>query len=60
MRISIAMLTRLFSPPLMPRKCQFPITVSAQSWRPISLIVLSTRSLLSFHGMLSGSRSPAE
>lgn len=60
MSISRAMLTLLFSPPLIPRKCQFPITVSAQSWRPISMIVLSTSARFSCRGMLSGSRRRAE
>lgn len=59
-RISRAMLTLLFSPPLTPRRCQFPITVSAQSWRPISMIVLSTSARFSSLGILSGSRRRAE
>uniref|UniRef100_A0A7N0TG11 Uncharacterized protein n=1 Tax=Kalanchoe fedtschenkoi TaxID=63787 RepID=A0A7N0TG11_KALFE len=54
------MLTRLFSPPLIPLKCQFPITVSAQSCRPISTIVLSTKACLSDLFMLSGSLRFAE
>lgn len=60
MRISRAMLTLRFSPPLIPRKCQFPITVSAQSWRPISTMVLSTNAHFSAQGILSGRRSLAE
>ncbi|BAS90183.1 Os04g0528400 [Oryza sativa Japonica Group] len=60
MRSSRAMLTRRFSPPLTPRRCQLPMTVSAQSWRPISTMVPSTRARLSSRGILSGSRSIAE
>jgi hypothetical protein len=59
-KISRAMLTLLFSPPLIPRKCQFPMTVSAQSWRPISIMVLSTSKRFSDHVILSGRRSRAE
>lgn len=59
-KISKAMLTLLFSPPLIPRKCQFPITVSAQSCSPIATMVLSTSALLSDRDILSGKRSLAE
>lgn len=60
MRISSAMLTRRFSPPLMPRRCQLPMTVSAQSCRPISTMVPSTSARFSSLGILSGSRRRAE
>jgi hypothetical protein len=60
MRSSRAMLTRRFSPPLTPRRCQLPMTVSAQSCRPISAMVPSTSTRLSSRGILSGSRSSAE
>ncbi|KAK7381802.1 hypothetical protein VNO80_00349 [Phaseolus coccineus] len=59
-KISKAMLTLLFSPPLVLRKCQFPIIVSAQSCSPIVTMVLSTNALLSVHGKLSGKRKRAE
>lgn len=60
MRISRPMLTLLFSPPLIPRRCQLPMTVSAQSWRPISIIVPSTKARFSSRGILSGRRRRAE
>uniref|UniRef100_A0A0A9GCP5 Uncharacterized protein n=1 Tax=Arundo donax TaxID=35708 RepID=A0A0A9GCP5_ARUDO len=58
--ISRAMLTLLFSPPLIPLRCQFPTTVSAQSCSPISTIVPSTRACFSSLGILSGRRRRAE
>ncbi|KAH0457084.1 hypothetical protein IEQ34_014991 [Dendrobium chrysotoxum] len=54
------MLTLLFSPPLIPLRCQFPITVSAQSCRPISIIVPSTNACFSSLPISSGSLSLAE
>lgn len=60
MIISRAMLTLLFSPPLIPLRCQFPITVSAQSWSPISTMVFSTSSFFSSPFLSLGSLSLAE
>ncbi|CAA6669548.1 unnamed protein product [Spirodela intermedia] len=54
------MLTRLFSPVLIPRRCQLPIGVSVQSRRPISSMVPSTRRFFSDHGIFSGSRRFAD
>lgn len=54
------MLTRFFSPPLIPLKCQFPIFRSAQSESPICIIVPSTTSLISSLLRQLGNRSLAE
>ena len=60
MRISSAMLTRRFSPPLRPRKCQLPTGVSAQSCNPISKIALSIMVSFSSLNIAVGNRRYAE
>ncbi|MFS7979233.1 hypothetical protein Hanom_Chr10g00924981 [Helianthus anomalus] len=54
------MLTRRFWPPLSPLIPQPPILVFMESWRPISLIVLSALSLFMDLGIALGSCSSAE
>lgn len=59
-RISSPILTRRLSPPLRPRRCQLPMGVSAQSWRPISTMVLSTMAFTADRDRVPESRMFAE
>nr|ACR35280.1 unknown [Zea mays]ACR35708.1 unknown [Zea mays]ACR36512.1 unknown [Zea mays] len=54
------MLSRFFSPPLMPRRCHVPMWRSAHSRRPISSSVSSTMRRTSALRVLDGSRRRAE